>query len=376
MTLDEVRAHFPHTKRTIYLNHASTGPLSTPVVEAVNRFIEQRHFSHIENYELFLPKLEAARAGIARLLGTDSGRVEFTPNTSYGLGVLANGLPWQPGDRIAIPGGEFPANVYPFLNLQTKGVQVDFIRHRECTFTLEDIEKTLTPQTRLLSLSWVQFLSGFRADLVAIGRLCKERGIIFCVDAIQGLGALRLDVEASGIDFLASGGHKWLMGPQGTGFLYVSEAFQERISPPAGWMHGPVDWNNFFDYKLQFHEDATRFRLGTMNSMGITGLGAALDLYFEAGQAWCEEQVLARASQIAEGMERLGLSRYGAAGSPVASGIVTVRHPDPDALNAWLKDHGIMACVRNGMLRFSPTWYNTPEEIEEAVEAVAAFRPV
>lgn len=370
MTLEDLRARFPHTARTTYLNHAATSPLSRPVVEAMERYIEQRHVSNIENYFDFQAVLEETKERLARLLHTRPERVEFMPNTSYGLNVLVGGLDWQSGDRIAIPGCEFPANVYPFMNAQRQGVQVDFIPHRDGTFTLDDIDATLTPRTRLLSISWVQFLSGFRVDLEAVGRLCRDRGVLLCVDAIQGLGALQLDVERCGIDFLACGGHKWMMATQGIGFLYVTEALQARLAPMAGWLHGPVDWDHFLDYKLAFHPDARRYRLGTVNSLGVAALHASLGLYFEAGPAWCEARVVARARALADGLDALGFERYGSHDPAHASGIVTVRHPDAERLYGFLEHRGIVASVRNRMVRFAPTYYNSPDEMQQTLQTV------
>lgn len=373
MPLAALRSHFPHTAHLTYLNHAATGPLSRPVVEAMQEYLDQRHRTQVENYVDVQPTIAATRERIAELLGTTVDRVEFAPNTSSALNVLAEGLDWQPDDRIALPGCEFPANVYPFLHQARKGVGVDFVPHEEGTFTLDAIAATLTPKTRLLTLSWVQFLSGFRADLGAIGQLCRDRGVLFCVDAIQGLGALQLDVERLGIDFLACGGHKWLMSPQGTGFLFVAAALQEQLTPQAGWLHGPVDWDNFFDYELAFHEDAKRFRLGTLNHLGLVGMHAALGLYQKADPVVCEARVLARAATLAAGLGRLGLSRYGTADPAHASGIVTVRHPEPEALYEYLKGHNITIAVRNRLLRFAPTYYNHPDEIDRVLEAVSAF---
>ena len=372
MTLEELRAQFPHVEDTIYLNHAATGVLSRRVMLAVQQYLAERHRDNVNNYRELAPVLEETKEQLARLIGASPARVEFMPNTSSGLNVLAEGLDWQEGDRIAVPACEFPANVYPFLNQERRGVTVDFIPHEEGVVTLEAIRETLRPATRLLTISWVQFLSGFRVDLAEVGRLCQEQNVLLCVDAIQGLGALQLDVEACGIDFLACGGHKWLMGMQGIGFLYVSEALQEQITPPAGWLHGPVDWEHFFDYELQFHATAERFRLGTMNSAGILSLNAALSLYFEAGPAWCEEQVLQRAHQLAEGLDDLGWTQYGG-GAPPASGIVSIAHPQGEALQAYLQEQHIEVALRNRKLRFSPHYYNTPEEIRLVLKAVEQF---
>ena len=375
MTLEAARQHFPPTGGDrLYLNHAATAPLSRPVCRAMEAFIDDRGGRNVNNYEAFAPAIERTRERAARLLGCAPGRVAFVQNTSTALSILAEGLDWQPGDRLAVPACEFPANVYPFLNLERKGVAVDFIPADESTFSVEDVEAVLRPETRLLTLSWVQFLSGFRADLDAIGRLCGAREVVFCVDAIQGLGALRMDVERFGIDFLACGGHKWLMGAQGTGLLYASEALQEKIRPPAGWTHGPVDWERLSDYELRFHPEARRYETGTMNGVGLAGLGAALELLLEVGPARVEEETLARASELAERLGARGLPRYGSPEPAHASGIVTVRHPRPEALVEHLSSVGIEAALRNRLVRFSPAFYHTPAEMERVAGLVAAFQ--
>lgn len=378
MDFAELRRQFPHTGRSVYLNHAATGPLSRPVVRAMARYLEQRHRSKVENYAETLPLVEATRARLAHLIGTHVGRIEFAPNTSYALNVLAQGLDWRPGDRVLVPGCEFPANVYPFMNLERRGVQVDFVPHRYGTFSVEEVERRLTPDTRLLTVSWVQFLSGFRADLGRLGALCRDRGVLLSVDAIQGLGAVRLgaSVEDLGIDFLASGGHKWLMGAQGIGFLYCSDSLQERLVPAlAGWLHGPVDWDNFFDYDLVFHPDATRFRLGTLNHLGITALHAALGLYLEADPEACERRVLALADRLRTGLTESGLRLYGSSEPAHASGIVAVRHPRPDEAYRHLRLNQIEISLRNKLLRFAPTYYNTEDEIDRTVDILRSLHP-
>jgi len=377
MAIDALRQHFPHTEHSIYVNHAATSPLSRPVMDAMDTYLGERHGARsgapIDNFEDFMPVLDATREQAGELLGTAANRVAFMPNTSSALNVLAEGLDWEPGDRIAIPGCEFPTNVYPFLNLEHRGVAVDFIPHEDGTFTLEDIEETLAPDTRLLTLSWVQFLSGFKADLAAVGALCDAHDVIFCVDAIQGLGALQLDIEAAGIDFLASGGHKWLMATQGIGLLYCTEALQDRIRPPAGWLHGPVDWEHLDRYDLAFHPEARRYEIGTRNNVGIAALHAALKLYVEAGPAWCEAQVQAHAQRLAAGLADLGFARYGPRDPNHAAGIVTIRAETPEALFDHLRQQNITAALRNRLVRFSPTYYNSTDEIDRVLEAVEAF---
>ncbi len=380
MTLNELRAQFPHVAHRVYVNHAATGPLSRTVRSAIDCYVAERHGATpdapVENYESFQTVQGQTKKQIARLLGTAPERVAFARNTSAALNVLTRGLDWQSGDRIAVPACEFPANVYPFMNLEHHGVAVDFIPHEEGTFTLDAIERTIRPETRLLTLSWVQFLSGFRADIEAVGALCEAHDIIFCVDAIQGLGALQIDVDACGIDFLASGGHKWLMATQGIGLLYCSEALQAQIHPPAGWLHGPVDWERFLDYELVFHPDARRFESGTMNNIGIAALHGALKLYFACGPAWCEARVLDNARLLADGLADQGYARYGSDAPAHQSGIVTISADDPEALHEHLEAHQIQAALRNRKLRFAPTYYNTAAEIERILDVVADFRAV
>ncbi len=371
MHIDEIRDQFPHTSTRTYLNHAATGPLSRPVKAAMERFIEQRHSGVVNNYEEAVPRVDELRTMLGRLIGTSADRVALTSNTSSALNVLATGYPWQEGDRIAVPACEFPANVYPFKNLERRGAAVDYIPHEEGVISLESLDRTICPETRLVSLSWVQFLSGFRVDLAAAADLCHARDVLLCVDAIQGLGALQLDVESAGIDFLACGSHKWLMGSQGLGFLYVTEDLQDRLEPPrAGWLHGPVDWEHLFDYELSFHDDASRFHLGTMNHLGIAALHAALDFYFRIGREWCEDQVLGRSRQLAVGLEERGLNRYGSGDPNHTSGIVTVDSHHAEALHTHLAENNVDSALRNGKLRFSPTYYNSSGEIDRVLTLI------
>lgn len=373
--IDRIRQAFPHAEDMIYMNHAAVAPLSKPVKEAIEAYVGERHRTNIENYFDFQHTIDATLEQIGRLVGCTSKNVAFVPNTSYGLNILAQGLDWQVGDRIVIPACEFPANVYPFMNLADRGVHVDFVQDRDGVFTVEDIEKALTPQTRLVSVSWVQFLSGFRADIEKIAALCKAHDVLLCVDAIQGMGALKIDVEQLGIDFLATGGHKWLMATQGIGFVYIAPGLLDQLQPAmAGWLHGPIDWERLTDFDLAFHEDARKFRLGTLNAIGIAALHASLGLHFEAGVDWCEARVLENASLLRTTLTETGIACCGDISEENRSGIVSFRHQKADGLFAYLQKKEIYGAVRNGLVRFAPSYYNTAEEIETVVSAVASFQ--
>ena len=373
MTLDALREAFPHTRSQTYFNHAATGVYSRRVVAAIEADVLDRHGRDVDNFPRVLPKVEACLEALGRLMHVPTERVEFAANTSEALALVAEHFDWRPGDRVAVPACEFPANVYPFLNLERRGVHVDLIPHHDGVVTPEAVAAALTDRTRLVSASWVQFLSGYRLDLKAVADAAHAAGALLCVDAIQGLGALRLDAAAAGVDFLACGAQKWMLGPQGLAFFYLSEAMQARLRPRAGWLHGPVDWENFFAYDLAFHPGARGYRLGTLNHMGALALGAALDLYADAGPAACEARVLAHAAALAEGLGALGLARFGSDDPAAASGIVTVRHPDPDGLVAYLAAHAVTVSARNRMVRISPTYYNSPDEVARVLDLVGAY---
>ena len=283
VTLDAYRSEFDLAPEMSYLNHAAVGVVSRPAADAVQGYLAERAGLRPENYEACVPVLERARQRAATLIGAEAGNVEFMPNTSTALNVVVQGFPWQPGDRVAVPGCEFPANLLPWLALEARGVGVDVVPHREGTVSVADVEAALTPQTRVLALSWVQFLSGFTADLAALGALCRDRDILFCVDGIQGLGALRLDAPALGIDVLATGGHKWLCAMQGGGFVYVADRVLHQLDPTRGWLNGPVDWDDLEHTPLTLHGTAERFRVGTLPTAQIHALDAALGLHLELG---------------------------------------------------------------------------------------------
>ena len=372
MSLDRLRSHFAHTSRWAYLDHASIGPLPTPALEAVQAHLAGRHAEEPNTFPADEPMLERLKRRLGALVGAEAARVEFAPNTSYALNVLAQGFPWQTGDRIAIPEMEFPANVYPFLELRRHGVEVDFIRCADGQFSLDDVEQALTPRTRLVAASWVQFLSGFRCDVAGIAALAHAHGAFFSLDAIQGLGALQLDVRAAGVDFLACGGHKWLMAMPGAGFLYASEQMQAHLAPTPGWLNGPIDWDDLraAQDQMPLHPDASRFRVGTLNVPGLYALDASLGLLQSLDPAGAEAHVLAMRRRLAAGLDELGLPRLGRWAPEHDSGIVTVQPEAPEPLAAALEEAGVRVALRDRKIRFSPHVYTHPDEVDRALDVL------
>ncbi len=291
MDLSSYRNLFPVTRSSIYLNHAAISPYSTRVSEALAVQIKARSHPPVDVYPVFLDERQKLKENVAVLINGQPRDIALIPNTSTGLNWLANGLAWKKGDRILLVEGEFPSNIYPFLNLERKGIKIDFASPASGMIGLDNIASKIHKRTKLLSISFVQFLNGFRIDPVAVGELCRSNGIIFSIDGIQGAGAVPLDVQAAGIDFLANGGHKWLMGPMGCGFMYISPKLHEKLDPVfAGWLSVKNSWD-FLDYRLDFLEDAERYEPGTPNFLGIAGAKAATDLLVEVGAGRIEKHL-------------------------------------------------------------------------------------
>ncbi len=364
---------FAHTDRITYLDHAASGVLSKTTRAAVSDFLDVRSgiaSDDVGGWLAFEPILTSARERTARLAGCRADQIAFTAHTSDALSLLAEGLPLQPGDRIAIPDCEFPSNVYPFQHLERKGIRVDLIPTQRGIVTLDAIERAMTPRTRLVSVSWVQFLSGYRLDVAAVAEIAHVHGAWFSVDAIQGAGALPMDVTEWNADWVSCGTQKWLMGMRGVGWAYVSDALLDVVTPKAGWLGGPVDWNAFTEYDLQFWPDARRFEIGTHNHGGLVALDAALGEVEHIGRTECLTRTLAASARIARELDALGLQRYGSSEVAHASGIVTVEVPNAEVVRERLAQAGVVVSVRNGLLRVSPHWYTTDADMDRLVEVL------
>ncbi len=368
MSLSSYRKYFPITATDIYLNHAAVSPLSTKVVEATEQILKMRSSGPIEVFPESVEEKKKLKKNLADLIDGEPDNIAIIGNTSEGFNWLVHGLEWNKGDRVLLVENEFPANIYPFLNLEQHGVIIDYVPVRDGFIYPEDIENTIQPDTKLLSISFVGFLNGFRNQLSDISRICRERNVIFSVDGIQGVGALPLSVGNSGIDFLSNGGHKWLMGPQGCGFMYISPVLFERLKPAfAGWLSVKDSWN-FFDYRLDFLDDARRFEIATSNVLGIFGLRASTDLLLAAGLANIEKHLFALGDRLIEKLSVFGFKYIGSDNKKERSGIYSFTCEDEKALFENLQKNRIHISLRNGVLRFSPHFYNTLEEIDQVVD--------
>ncbi len=366
MNLQNVRELFPHIKRNIiYLNHASRGPLCTPVIDSINLAIAEQSTERIDDYPSFLNLMEETRELLSKMINGDPDRIAFLDNTTNAINVLANGMNWKRGDRILLNDIEFPANVYPFLNLQNEGVEVDFVKSNNGVISAEKIIEAIKPSTKLISISGVQFLSGYRVDMELIGKVCREKNIIFSVDAIQALGAVQVDVKKCNIDFLASGSQKWMLGLQGFAFIYIAKHLQETMQPKnIGWLSVEDAWNLLY-YNLKLKNSALVFQGGTINNFGVYALNSALKLFFDFGLDNIESNVISNSKYIIQNLNELGYSSS-LTGLTVLNigGIVSFAHPKSEEIYRDLAKKKIFISSREGFIRISPHFYNTKDEID------------
>ncbi len=366
-----LRHQFPVTENYAFLDHAAVAPIPDCAAGAMRAFLEDVSRHGDVNEPQWQRHVERVRGMAATLIGAKKEEVAFVKNTTEGICHVANGLRWEPGDNVVITNVEFPANVYPWLNLERRGLEVRWVEEAEGRIPFESIEAAIDARTKLLSISFVEFMSGFRNDLPRLGELCRKRGVLFCVDAIQGLGALWLDVREAKVDFLSADGHKWLLAPEGAGVFFCDAQAMDKIDvSEAGWM-AVVDRSNYADYDFTLRPDASRFECGSLNTLGIYGLGASIHMLLDIGIDQVERRIMNLTGYLCEGLRSAGCRIYSSLQPGERSGIVTFVPPDdPAALHRRLLDAGVIVSLRNGMIRVAPHCYNNPADIDRLLETL------
>ena len=371
--LDKWRAEFPVTKSYIYMNHAGVAPLSNRVRNAMIGFVEDATVNGAVNVESWVETIERCRSVAAQLINADATEIAFMKNTTQGILIAANGIDWRAGDNVVTTAVEFPANVYPWWSLKKRyGVETRMVPEREGRIYFEDIVSAIDERTRVVTISHVEFASGFRNDIKAIGEMCRERDIWFVVDAIQSLGAIEVDVKSSHVDILAADGHKWLLAPEGAAIFYCADDKRERlINTNVGWA-SVVNPRDFLNYDLTQKPDATRFEEGSYNSIGLYGLKAAIELLLEGGISNIENYILELTAGLIKGLESKGYRVITPKSDSERAGIVVFESDQhtPTELYEMLHDQNIVTAERGSGIRVSPHFYNTESEIVDLLEAL------
>ncbi|MCZ2341407.1 MAG: aminotransferase class V-fold PLP-dependent enzyme [Bacteroidales bacterium] len=372
MDLTALRLHFPVTRRWAFLDHAAVCPIPDVAVAAFEDYARRSAENGIAGWPHWSDQVAEVRRSAARLINAPAVEdIAFIPNTTTGIGLIAEGFPWQPGDNVVLAAEEYPSNQYPWLNLASRGVEVRTVPSRGHRLEIADIRAAMTDRTRVLAISFVEFASGFRNDLDALGELCRERDVFFFVDAIQGLGAFPLDVRQTPIDALAADGHKWMFGPEGAGIVYVRCEQIERLRPLMVGAHSTVNPHEYsvIDFRLQPH--AGRYEGGSPNLPGILALGASLELILDVGIATIRDRILALTDYLCERATSKGWKVFSSRLPGEASGIVSLTREgeNPVAVMKRCRAAGVIVNARGGRVRVSPHVYNTEAEIDAFLES-------
>jgi cysteine desulfurase/selenocysteine lyase len=371
---EELRQHeFPVARGKIFLAHAGVCPLPRRVADAVAESAKQ---STLGDQEAFmLHRLNDARKLGAELLNCQPEEIALVGPTSLALSFVAAGLNFRKGDNVLIYHDDYPSNVYPWMALAEKGVEVRLLNIRGLGVIRPlDVMGQVDENTRLVALASCHFISGYRIEISAIGKFLRERGILFCLDAIQTLGAFPTTVEY--VDFLAADAHKWLLGPCGAGIFYVRRELQKKLNPPVYGWHNVRNPNFVAQEKIEFQTDARKFEAGTQNLLGLVGLIAAMELALEIGIENIAAELLRKRALIVPALQKKGFTVLNAdAKSENAGGIISFFQPGKNLadLNQKLLDAGIVASLRidrkgQNYIRFSPHFYNTDAELQRTVE--------
>ena len=367
------RNEFPVTETYIYMNHAGVAPVSRPVRDAMAEFIEDATVHGAVHADDWAETAEVCRAAAAQLINADATEIAFMKNTTQGILIAANGIDWRAGDNIVTTAVEFPANVYPWWSLKDRyGVSTRMVPERDGRIHIEDIASAINARTRVLTISHVEFASGFRNDIEALGELCREHDIWFVVDAIQSLGVVEVDVKSCNVDILAADGHKWLLAPEGAAIFYCADERREQlINTNVGWA-SVVNPRDFLNYDLTQKPDATRFEEGSYNSVGLYGLKAAIDLLHDIGIPAIETRVLELTTRLIAGLEAKDYRVITPKTDLDRAGIVIFESDQhtPTEIYETLFGENIITAERGSGVRISPHFYNTVSEIEHLLEVL------
>ena len=370
---------FPVRRNLVYFNHAAVAPLPRRVADAIEAHTENTKLRGAADWRRWYADVERTHEKAAAFLGAAREEVSFLPSTSWGLNLVAQAFDWKTGDNVVGDDMEFPANVYPWMLLGRRGVELRLVENRGGRVTAEDIAARVDERTRIVAVSWVAFHNGFVYPIEQIGRLCRERGILFVVDAIQGLGALPLDVGKSEIDVLVADAHKWLLGPEACAIFYVAKSARDRLPPPfGGWWNvkGAPGSTGYLDYSLDFYGGGRAYEAGSLPTAQVIGLAAALDLLTAMGIQTVRDRILATVGALRDGLIQRGWKL--ATPEPLRSGILAALAPGGDArrLAKAREERGVIVSPREGAVRFSPHAFNDASEVARILATLDSLPPL
>jgi cysteine desulfurase/selenocysteine lyase len=373
---EEFRPLMPVAERWAYLDHAAVAPIPRPTADAIHRWAEQATSDGELGCREWYGKVDHVHVLAAQMMGCDPEEIAIVSNTSHGINIVAFGLDWRPGDNVVFPGHEFPTNQYPWLALRQEGVEVRRVMPQPGRPLLDLLRRACDRRTRLIAVSWVQYLDGYRIDLDRACELAHDFGALLCLDAIQGLGVFTLDLRRTPVDFLAADGHKWLLGPEGAGIFFVRREHLDRLRPiGVGW-HSVVHARDFSRIELDLKPSAARFEGGTHNVVGSIGLAKSLEILLQFGTERISRQVLELTDRACERLAQLGAVIVSDRSETAKSGIVAFEVPgvDPAVVRNKCLEAGVVLSVRAGKIRISPHAYNNEDDLDRLIDVVCSCR--
>jgi len=369
---NDIRRQMPVTQQWAYFDHAAVAPLSLPAQRALQEWAADVAQHGDVHWGHWRKTIEGVREAAARLLNAETAEIALIRNTTEGISLVAEGFPWSPGDNVVVPAEEFPSNRFPWQNLHSRGVEVRTVPTRDERLELSQLEAACDSRTRIVAISWVGYATGWRNDLHALSEMAHAHGALLFVDGIQGLGVLPLDVKQTPIDFLAADGHKWLLGPEGAGILFVRQEQLDRLRPlGVGW-NSVQHARDFSRTEMRLKSSAARYEGGSYGMGLLLALGASLEMLFSSGVNSLTDRILGITDKLCAGLAATGADIVSCRDDHRRSGIVSCIVPGADAKTHQqrCRDAGIVVSCRNGRLRLSPHCYTTHEDLERLLDVL------
>lgn len=372
----QFRRQMPVSRKCIYLDHAAVGPLTGPAADAINRYVQQCVDTGDRHWAQWYSQVEQTRAAGAQLIGATPEEVALVHSTSEGITLVAEGLDWKAGDNVVIPAAEFPANVYPWLHLKDRGVEVRRVEMADDHFDYQRLDDACDSRTRVVSASWVGFANGYRMDPGQVSEIARRHGAYFLLDAIQGLGVFPLDVQQSGVDFLSADGHKWMLGPEGAGLAYIRHELLDRLRPTiVGW-NSVVDRYDFQKIDMNLRPMAARYEAGSQNMVGQIGLGASLQMFLDLGiqNGQLGQYVVGRTLAVKQQLQELGAEVFEIPAEN-QTGILLFNLPRiaPETVRERLLEHDVICSCRGGRVRLAIHGYNQSSDFDRLLEILESL---
>ncbi len=355
-----------------YFDHASVAPLTVSARQAMLQWTDDVSRFGAAHWNRWRTSVEKTRRLAARLINAEREEIALVHSTTEGINLVAEGYPWKKGDNVVIPAGEFPSNLYPWMMLESRGVEVRKVPMPENSIDLERLQNACDAKTRIVTCSWVGYSHGFRVDLDQLAELVHGKGALLCVDAIQGLGVFPLDVRQTPIDFLAADGHKWMLGPEGAGLFYLRREHLDLLQPlGVGW-NSVATAGEFQNDCLELRSTAARYEGGTFNMVGLAGFGASLKTLLDVGIENIELALHEVMIDAAEELKQIGAVLHSSQSGQQWSGILSFDLPGKDAIavKQQAKKENVILNARNGHVRISPHAYTTKQDIKQLIAAL------